>query len=161
MGRSILAELNEYAYSIEEVDIARATIAALAEFIGKDEVQVGEVEELGPKSTEFVGKMQEVTDILGKILETYSSSGAKSTLDIHESSLVAEIDGNAGFRGERRPVGPFGQARRRAPAQRAELGDRRLRAGGTKPVAGRRSSRSATRRCRRSRESRCCCRRTR
>ena len=39
-GRAILAELNAYAYGIEEVDIVRASIAALVRFLGSDSLNL-------------------------------------------------------------------------------------------------------------------------
>ncbi len=94
MGRNILAELNEYAYSIEEVDIARATIAALVSFIGKDEVRPAELSELTDKSNEFVQKMSDVAEYFSKILENHSTSGSRLTIDDHEHTIKDQIEEN-------------------------------------------------------------------
>jgi hypothetical protein len=91
MGREILNELNEFAYSIEEVDIGRTTIAAFTEFLGKDQIQVGEVENLTTLSPQFVEKMNKVTQLFGDILEVHANSGARMTLDVHQETLFNEI----------------------------------------------------------------------
>ncbi|MDF1540525.1 MAG: hypothetical protein P1Q69_16635 [Candidatus Thorarchaeota archaeon] len=91
MGRAILTELNEYAYSIEEVDIARATIAAFTEYLGKDEIRVGEVGHLVTLAPIFVEMMNTVTLVFGDILEAHANSGAKMTLDAHQETLSSDI----------------------------------------------------------------------
>ncbi|MCK5238694.1 MAG: hypothetical protein KAR33_04040 [Candidatus Thorarchaeota archaeon] len=91
MGREILSELNEFAYSIEEVDIARTTIAAFTEFLGKDEIQVGEVENLTTLSPKFVEKMNIVTQVFGDVIEAHATSGAKMTLDTHKETISNNI----------------------------------------------------------------------
>ncbi|MFW9849228.1 MAG: hypothetical protein ACFFF4_08805 [Candidatus Thorarchaeota archaeon] len=92
MGREILTELNEFAYSIEEVDIARTTITAFTDFLGKEDIRVGEVERLATLSPEFVEKMNVVSDAFGEILETHANSGARLTLDMHNETLENSIN---------------------------------------------------------------------
>jgi len=92
MGRAILTELNEYAYSIEEVDIARATIAAFTAFLGKDEIRVGEVGNLVASTPQFVEMMNAVTLTFGDILEAHANSGAKMTLDSHQETITSSIN---------------------------------------------------------------------
>ncbi|MFW9933564.1 MAG: hypothetical protein ACFFDR_13015, partial [Candidatus Thorarchaeota archaeon] len=92
MGRDILSELNEYAFSIEEVDIARATIAALTSFIGKDEVRPAELNDLSIKAAEFTEKMSEVAEVYSDVLEKHSTSGARLALNDHEQTLKNHIE---------------------------------------------------------------------
>lgn len=87
MGREILTELNEYAYSIEEVDIARTTIAAFTQFLGKDEIRVGEVENLATMSPQFVEKMNTVAKAFGDVVEAHAISGARMALATHKETL--------------------------------------------------------------------------
>ncbi len=92
MGRAILTELNEYAYSIEEVDISRATIAAFTQFLGKDEIRVGEVGNLVAIAPQFVEMMDTVTLTFADILDTHANSGARMTLDAHQETIALSIN---------------------------------------------------------------------
>ncbi len=95
MGRDILSELNEYAYSIEEVDIARATIVALTSFLGKDDVRPSELGALSSKSLEFTEKMSEVSEIFSETLEKHATSGLRLTLDGHQDTLLSNLNASA------------------------------------------------------------------
>lgn len=95
MGRDILSELNEYAYSIEEVDIARAIIAALTSFLGEDEVSPSALGDLTHKANNFTEKMNEASEIFASVLENHSTSGSRLTLDEHDGTLRNLIDERA------------------------------------------------------------------
>ncbi len=91
MGQAILGELNSYAYSTEEVDIARTTIAVLVKHIGRELVQPSELENLQSSIDEFIDQMTAAVDVLSEIVEAHAKSGAKKTLDQHKSFLIETI----------------------------------------------------------------------
>ncbi|MHA1577241.1 MAG: hypothetical protein ACTSU3_07755 [Candidatus Thorarchaeota archaeon] len=96
VGRAILSELNTYAYSIEEVDIARATIALFVKFLGREEIFPEELEEIEVKINEFVGHMTKAVDIFSEITSEHATSGAKITIDDHHKQLHAHISERSG-----------------------------------------------------------------
>ncbi|MFW9908065.1 MAG: hypothetical protein ACFFEF_05780 [Candidatus Thorarchaeota archaeon] len=92
MGRAILTELNEYAYSIEEVEIAQSTIEALVEFLGKDQIQPDELSVLASSSKQFAQKMSEAANLFGILVDEHSTSGLRLTLDGHHERILAAIE---------------------------------------------------------------------
>ncbi len=97
MGRNILAELNEYAYSIEEVDIARAGIAALVSFLGKEEVTLSELSYLASQTGEFSEAMSDTVDALAEVLEQHATSGSRFTIDEHQQALLSLLENQSDY----------------------------------------------------------------
>ncbi|MHA1638135.1 MAG: hypothetical protein ACTSUB_08995 [Candidatus Thorarchaeota archaeon] len=95
VGRAIMSELNTYAYSIEEVDIARATIALFVKYLGREEIFPEELEDIRGRITEFVDWMTQAVDIFAEVIATHTKSGAKLTLDGHQESLHSQISERA------------------------------------------------------------------
>ncbi|MHA2228049.1 MAG: hypothetical protein ACXADL_02215 [Candidatus Thorarchaeota archaeon] len=93
-GRAILSELNKYAYSMEEVDIARSAISVLIEYIGKDNVSLSELFEIKGKTKQFVDLTKEAIDAFGIIIEQHASSGSTLTTQEHKAKLNSLIDSN-------------------------------------------------------------------
>jgi hypothetical protein len=87
VGREILSELNAYAYSIEEVDIARGTITALSSYLGKNEVRPSELDSLSSQTNQFTDSLSEVSTRLSDILEKHATSGLRLTIQGHHDIL--------------------------------------------------------------------------
>ncbi len=87
VGREILSELNEFAYSIEEVDIARGTIAALSAFLGKSEVRPSELDTLSSLTEQFTDSLSEVSTRFSDVLEKHATSGLRLTIQGHYDAL--------------------------------------------------------------------------
>ncbi len=87
VGREILSELNEFAYSIEEVDIARGTITALSTFLGKDVVRPSELDTLSSLTEQFSDSMAEVSTRFSDVLEKHATSGLRLTIQGHYDAL--------------------------------------------------------------------------
>jgi len=87
IGRAILNEMNTYAYSIEEVDVAKAMSNALTVFMGRGEVQVGELDGVVKQVIEFMGIMRNAVRILSEAVEQHVSSGASLSLAGHKEKL--------------------------------------------------------------------------
>jgi len=96
LGRAILGELNTYAYSIEEVDIARATTALFVRFLGREEIFPEELEDIKIKINEFVEQMTKAVDLFSEIVAEHAKSGAKLTLDDHHQKLHTDINEHSG-----------------------------------------------------------------
>ncbi|MHA1935792.1 MAG: hypothetical protein ACW97A_10955 [Candidatus Thorarchaeota archaeon] len=91
-GRAILSELNKYAYSIEEVDIARSTITVLIEYLGDDKVSLSELFEIKGKTKQFMELIKEAIDVFEGIIEQHASSGSTLVLQEHKVKLNSLID---------------------------------------------------------------------
>ncbi|MHA1587639.1 MAG: hypothetical protein ACTSV9_02565 [Candidatus Thorarchaeota archaeon] len=91
-GRAILAELNAYAYGMEEVDIVRASIAALVRFLGSEHVEIRELDSLKKRTNEFASLLTETVDSFEMVIEKHVGSGLTLSLSEHKSTLNSEIE---------------------------------------------------------------------
>lgn len=92
VGREILSELNEFAYSIEEVDIARGTITALSTFLGKSEVRPSELDALSSQTEQFADSLSEVSTRFSDVLEKHATSGLRLTIEGHHDKLSGLVN---------------------------------------------------------------------
>jgi hypothetical protein len=90
-GQAILAELNTYAYAIEEADIAEAAISMLKEYLGKDTAALSELSAIKDRANEFVEHLQNVMNSLDYIVEKHIGSGKNLNLEGHRDALLEEI----------------------------------------------------------------------
>ncbi|MFX0053670.1 MAG: hypothetical protein ACFFAX_07415 [Promethearchaeota archaeon] len=101
-GRAILSELNMYAYSIEEVDIANAITGKFTEFLGKSEVALRDLHSFKRELDEFVSLVADSVESFEKITEQHVTSGKTLSLSDHKTEILNQIDMNAdlfvGFR---------------------------------------------------------------
>ncbi|MGY5853267.1 MAG: hypothetical protein RTU92_06860 [Candidatus Thorarchaeota archaeon] len=91
-GRAILSELNTFAYSIEEVDVARVTINGLKEFLGRDRVELSDIESIRDQANSFAIILSETVQSYEEILETHISSGKTLSLDNHKRELYDQLE---------------------------------------------------------------------
>jgi len=91
-GRAILSELNTCAYGIEEVDIVRASIAALIRFLGSERAEIRELDSLKKRTNEFASLLTDTVDSFEMIIEQHVGSGLKLSLSEHKSKLNSEIE---------------------------------------------------------------------
>jgi hypothetical protein len=91
-GRAILNELNIYAYSIEEVDIANATTKMFSEFLGRSEVALRDLHSFKKELEEFVSLLSDSVESFEKITEQHVTSGKTLSLTSHKSEILAQID---------------------------------------------------------------------
>jgi hypothetical protein len=91
-GRAILSELNTYAYGIEEVDIVRASIAALVRFLGSERAEIRELDSLKKRTNEFASLLTETVDSFEVVIEQHVGSGLTLSLSEHKSKLNSEIE---------------------------------------------------------------------
>ena len=91
-GRAILSELNMYAYSEEEVDIANAMTTKFTEFLGKSEVPLRDLHSFKRELEEFVSLVTESVESFEKITEQHVTSGKTLSLPDHETELLNQID---------------------------------------------------------------------
>lgn len=94
LGRAILSEMNMFAYSIEEADIARVAISMLQDFLNVKEIQMDKLAEINPKVDEYSSELISTADIFEKIVEEHITSGAKSRLADHRTSIKNLIKAN-------------------------------------------------------------------
>ena len=105
VGRAILTELNMYAYSIEEYEIAGAVIELLTQFLGRREVSLNEATSIRQELKEFSELLTETVGAFGTIAEQHVGSGKTLSLDGHKSELLAQVDSQEGvFAGFRRSI---------------------------------------------------------
>ncbi|MFW9800470.1 MAG: hypothetical protein ACFFD9_08540 [Candidatus Thorarchaeota archaeon] len=101
-GRAILNELNMYAYSIEEYDIAKAAIGLLAEFLGRHELGLKDSADVQKQLKEFSSLLSGAVNSFSSIAEKHVVSGKTLSLPEHKSELLSQIelhsDDFAGFR---------------------------------------------------------------
>ncbi|MBD3406459.1 MAG: hypothetical protein GF411_10135 [Candidatus Lokiarchaeota archaeon] len=91
IGRAILSEVNTYAYSAEEVDIARVAIESLSDFIGTSVVTVDALQDLRTKASDFVNHLVNAVDVFSELVEAHITSGKQLTLDEHKETLLEDI----------------------------------------------------------------------
>jgi hypothetical protein len=102
MGQAILEELNTYAYSMEEADIAQAAISTLKEYIGRDTVTPSELNSIKSKAQEYENHLQAVMHSLDGVVEKHTSSGKTLSVEGHREDLLATVDSeNESFEGIR------------------------------------------------------------
>ncbi|MGY5874888.1 MAG: hypothetical protein RTU30_04005 [Candidatus Thorarchaeota archaeon] len=93
-GRAILSELNTFAYSAEEVDVARVAINGLKEYLGRDKVELSEIESIREQATNFTTLLSETVQSYEEILESHISSGKTLTLEDHKKELYDQLERN-------------------------------------------------------------------
>ena len=104
-GRDILAELNVYAYSIEEADVAKGVIKILKEYLQLDSISLSQLSSLKGKIEEFVNYLDETVDALDFLVENHISSGKSFTAEGHKAALLADIESNSDrFSGIKKPL---------------------------------------------------------
>ncbi len=91
-GRAILSELNTYAYSMEEVDIANATTKVFTDFLGREEVALSDMSSFKRELDEFVSLLSEAVEAFEKISEEHVGSGKTLSLPNHKSEILNQID---------------------------------------------------------------------
>jgi hypothetical protein len=91
-GRAILSELNIYAYSIEEIDIAKATTKMFSEFLGRNEVALSDLHSFKRELDEFVSLLSESVESFEKITEQHVTSGKTLSLPDHKTEILTQID---------------------------------------------------------------------
>ncbi len=88
IGRTILGELNAYAYSSEEVNIATTVIGALVEYIGRDSVKASELDKVMDQANSFAELVAKSVDVLSEAVEQHISSGLALLSTGHRDALV-------------------------------------------------------------------------
>ncbi|MGD9381655.1 MAG: hypothetical protein PVI03_04350, partial [Candidatus Thorarchaeota archaeon] len=91
-GRAILNELNIYAYSIEEVDIATATTRIFSEFLGRSEITLRDLHSFKRELGEFVSILSESVESFEKIAEQHVTSGKTLSLPDHKAEILTQIE---------------------------------------------------------------------
>jgi hypothetical protein len=87
LGRAILSELNAFAYSIEEVDIASEAITMLQDYLNTKEIQMNQFTEINTKVEEFINALISTVDLFEEITEEHINSGFKARLVEHDFNL--------------------------------------------------------------------------
>jgi hypothetical protein len=105
LGQSILREINEYAYSQEEADIAKGVIAVLKAFLQKDEISLNDLGPLRSKMEEFGSSLKSTANGLEHLIEEHLSSGQLLKVDGHRQKLLSNIsDKSDSFSGVKKQV---------------------------------------------------------
>ena len=94
-GRDILTELNVYAYSIEEADVAKGVIEILKEYLQIDSISLSNLDTFRGKIDEFVRYLDETVDALDFVIENHISSGKILTVEGHKAALLSAIEENS------------------------------------------------------------------
>ncbi len=97
LGRALLGELNQYAYSIEETEIVRTAIAYLTDYLGTDRLVASKVNELRAKTSEFADMMKRVIGALRLVADAHVRSGLVSDMEGHKRALLEALS-QAGLR---------------------------------------------------------------
>jgi hypothetical protein len=104
-GQAILREMNEYAYSQEEADIARSLIEVLKELLGKDRVSLNELGSLRSQIEEFGSYLESAVKDLEVVVEDHVSSGKSLDVNAHKEALLSAIsDASDIFTGVKRQI---------------------------------------------------------
>ncbi len=105
VGRAILSELNMYAYSIEEYEIAGAMINLMTQYLGRHEISLNDAVSFRQELKEFSELLSETVDAFGTIAEQHVGSGKTLSLEGHKSEMLAQVDLQQGvFVGFRRSI---------------------------------------------------------
>ncbi|MHA1576079.1 MAG: hypothetical protein ACTSU3_01840, partial [Candidatus Thorarchaeota archaeon] len=91
-GRDILAELNTYAYAIEEADVAEGVIIVLKEYLERESISLSELDSLKGKIGEFVNYLDDTVDALDTLVEQHLSSGKSLDVGGHKTALLNDIE---------------------------------------------------------------------
>ncbi|TFG96128.1 hypothetical protein E4H12_11800, partial [Candidatus Thorarchaeota archaeon] len=91
-GRNILAELNVYAYAMEEADVAEGIIKILKEFLQLESITLSDLAMQKGKIEQFVNYLNETVDALDFLIENHISSGKSFNVAGHKAALLADID---------------------------------------------------------------------
>jgi hypothetical protein len=91
-GRAILNELNTYAYSREEIDIANAITAVFSEFLGRGDVALSDLPSFKRELDEFVSLLSDSVDSFEKISEEHVGSGKTLSVQDHKKEILTQID---------------------------------------------------------------------
>ena len=94
-GRNILAELNVYAYAMEEADVAEGIIKILKEFLQLESITLSDLAMQKGKIEQFVNYLNETVDALDFLIENHISSGKSFNVAGHKAALLADIDNNS------------------------------------------------------------------
>ncbi|TFF91690.1 hypothetical protein EU545_03250, partial [Candidatus Thorarchaeota archaeon] len=90
LGRSILREMNAYAYSIEELDVARTLVGTLCHRFGKDRMTYSEFDSVSQTATDLLDDINAILTLLTTVLEDHITSGKALRVSKH----IAEIQDN-------------------------------------------------------------------
>ena len=94
-GRDILAELNTYAYAVEEADVAEGVIIVLKEYLQRESISLSELDSLKAKIEEFVNYLDDTVDALDSLVEQHLSSGKSLDVVGHKTALLDDIENNS------------------------------------------------------------------
>ena len=94
LGQAVLAELNAFAYAIEELDVAKTTTRFFIEFIGTDEVTPAQVESLREKASQFTEIMKRVILAIRNATDSHLRSGLTLDLAGHKNEFKSSLQGN-------------------------------------------------------------------
>ncbi len=92
LGRAIIAEINTYAYSTEEVDITRATIAMLVKYLGTDSVPISNLDMIASRIHDFEIMIQSIMNTFSDITDAYIRSGESLTTKGHKKKIVEIVE---------------------------------------------------------------------
>jgi len=99
IGQDILNELNYYAYAIEEAEVVEGVIAALKDFLERDQISLSDIDSLKPQIDEFIKLLNETVSSLEHIVEQHVSSGKSLTIEDHKITLIGDVSTNDDFSG--------------------------------------------------------------
>jgi hypothetical protein len=95
-GQAILNELNNYAYAMEEADVAEGVISILKEYLQKDAVAISDLQSIKNRTTDFVSNFSNTVDSLESVLEQHLSSGKNLSVEGHKNALLEDIEADSG-----------------------------------------------------------------
>jgi hypothetical protein len=128
-GQAILDELNTYAYSMEEADIAECAISVLKEYLEQDAVTLSELSSVKSRAAEYVSHLQAVMNSLDHMIEKHTSSGKNLSVEDHRKALLAYIDSDSeNFEGVRRSLAQVLISQFMKSAERESIGVQEVRA---------------------------------
>ncbi|NHJ13327.1 MAG: hypothetical protein EAX95_06595 [Candidatus Thorarchaeota archaeon] len=91
-GRAILSEMNAYAFSIEEVNLAQMGINLLVEYLGFNNVSLDQFAGLTGQTREFVALLSKTIASFEEVVNSHVGSGTSSSVSGHKTALLSEID---------------------------------------------------------------------
>ncbi len=92
LGRSILREMNAYAYSTEELDIARSLVDSLIIRLGKEKVMYSEFDDVLEAAKDMIEDTSVILSSVTKSLEEHIRSGKTLTVPQHIDSVREALD---------------------------------------------------------------------
>ncbi len=92
LGRSILREMNAYAYSAEELDIARSLVESLIVRVGKERVMYSDFENVLEVARQMIEDSSVILSLVTKSLEEHIQSGKVLTVPQHIDSVGEALD---------------------------------------------------------------------